>query len=43
MNHREILQKWVGKNYAETPSLGFQCVAWVKKYYQEKDIWLNTF
>ena len=43
MNHKEILAKWVGKNYAESPELWYQCVWWVKKYYQEKDIWLNSF
>mgnify|MGYP002359057077 FL=1 len=36
MTHSEVIAKWLGKNYAEASNLWFQCVAWAKKYCQER-------
>ncbi len=43
MNHKETVAKWKGKNFAETPELGNQCVAWVKKYCQERGYPIKSF
>ena len=54
MTHKEILKKWIGKKVYETPELGYQCVAWAKKYCEEKwtpigyfswsaEMWWNTW
>lgn len=43
MTHLETLKKWIGKTYAETPQLGFQCVAWAKKYCQERGYPIKWF
>lgn len=43
MNHKEVMKKWLGKNFAETPELGFQCVAWSKKYCQERGYPIKWF
>lgn len=43
MNHREILKKWIGKRVFETPKLGYQCVAWAKKYCEEKGTPIGNF
>lgn len=36
MNHDLIIAKWLGQRYRETVALGYQCVAWVKKYSEER-------
>ena len=36
MEHKNILDKWIGKRYRETVALWYQCVAWAKKYYEER-------
>lgn len=35
MTHSQIITKWLGKKYAESPSLGHQCVAWAKLFARE--------
>jgi hypothetical protein len=40
MNHEQIKSKWLGKRYRESVSLGYQCVAWIKKYCDEA-YWLT--
>lgn len=36
MTHKEVMEVWIGKNYAETPELGYQCVAYAKLYCKER-------
>lgn len=36
MNHKETTKKWYWKKYRETVALGYQCVAWAKKYCAER-------
>lgn len=36
MNHDLVIAKWLGGKYRETAKLGYQCVAWVKKYSEER-------
>lgn len=36
MNHDLIIAKWLGGKYRETVQLGYQCVAWDKKYCEER-------
>ncbi len=43
MNHKEFLEKWKGKNYAETSQLWFQCVWLAKKYCQERGYPIKWF
>lgn len=37
MTHQETMEVWIWHNYEESPSLGFQCVAWAKKYCQSRN------
>lgn len=30
--HEDVIKVWLGKRVQETASLGYQCVAWVKRY-----------
>lgn len=41
--HQNIVDKWLGKRYRETVALGYQCVAWAKKYYEEERGITNLF
>ena len=43
MTHNEVMKKWIWKWYAETMKLGFQCVAWVKKYCSEMGYPIRSF
>lgn len=43
MLHKEIIDKWLGKSYAESPSLGAQCVSWAKKYCEESGNIIGNF
>lgn len=43
MNHQETIKKWSGKTYSETPKLGAQCCAWVKKYCEERGYPITSF
>lgn len=48
MTHEQFKSKWLGNWYAETKELGFQCVAWAKRYaedlYWEKwSFWWTAF
>lgn len=43
MTHKEVMDKWIWNNYAETPKLWFQCVAWSKKYCQERGYPIKWF
>lgn len=36
MNHDLIIARWVWQRYRETVALGYQCVAWDKKYCEER-------
>jgi len=36
MNHSEVTKKWYWSRYRETTALGYQCVAWAKKYCSER-------
>lgn len=36
MKHTEVLSKWLGNKYRENIILGYQCVAWVKKYIKDR-------
>ena len=41
MNHDLIIARWVGQRYRETIALWYQCVAWTKKYYEER-YWIKN-
>ena len=43
MLHNEILQKWIGKNYIEPWMKTAECVAWAKKYCQERGYPIKWF
>lgn len=43
MNHSEILQKWMGKNYIEPWMKTAECVAWAKKYCEERGYPIKSF
>lgn len=43
MKHSEVIAKWIGKWYAETPQLWFQCVWWAKKYCEERGYPIKSF
>ena len=43
MNHKEIIMKWLGKKYAESVSLWFQCVSFCKKYCEESGHPIGSF
>lgn len=44
MKHIEVIKKWLGNKYRENIILGYQCVAWVKKYvYDRYNISLGVF
>lgn len=43
MTHLEVLKKWIGENHWENEKLGYQCVAWVKLYCQERGYPIKWF
>lgn len=43
MNHSETLQKWMGKNYKEPWMRTAECVAWAKKYCEERGYPIKAF
>jgi hypothetical protein len=43
MTHKEVMDKWIGKNYAETPELWFQCVWYSKLYCSERGYPIKWF
>ena len=43
MTHQEVLAKWIGKNYAESAELGFQCVWYSKLYTKERGYPIKGF
>ena len=44
MKHTEVITKWLGGKFRENIILGYQCVAWAKKYvYDRYNISLGVF
>ena len=43
MTHDEIMKKWYWKRCQETASLWYQCVAWAKKYCDERWYAIGSF
>lgn len=43
MNHKQFLNKWIGRKYQESPELGYQCVSLIKLYCNERGFPIRSF
>lgn len=43
MNHTQTIKKWIWWHYQENEELGYQCVAWAKKYCEERGYPIRWF